>query len=44
MAKGSSINDVTQIWIIFDTPPPIVTIFNTKIQYCCYKILDTPSP
>ncbi len=28
--KGSSINDVTQIWIIFYTPSPIVTLFITK--------------
>jgi hypothetical protein len=28
--KGSSINDVTQFWIFFDTPPPIVTLFNNK--------------
>jgi hypothetical protein len=31
LSKGPSINDVTQIWIIFDTPsPPIVTLFITK--------------
>ncbi len=28
--KESSINDVMQIWIIVDTPPPIVTLFITK--------------
>ncbi len=28
--KGSSINDVMLIWIIFDTPHPIVMLFITK--------------
>ena len=29
-AMGSSTNDVTQFWIIFDTLSPIVTLFNNK--------------
>ena len=27
---GSSINDVTRFWTIFDTPPPIITNYITK--------------
>ena len=27
---GLSINDVTQFLTIFDTPPPIITIFSAK--------------
>ncbi len=29
--KGLSLNDVTQIWIIFDTPPSIVTLLIAKV-------------
>ena len=29
LCKGSSINDVTQFWTIFDTPPSIVNGFIT---------------
>ena len=36
--KGSSINDVTQFWTIFD---PFVALFNSKVQYCRHKIHDT---
>ena len=39
-ANGSSLNDVTQVWTIFDPPPPIVTLFLfLRPQYCWHKIL-----
>ena len=40
--KGPSINDVRQIQTIFDTPPPIVTLFIPKA--CRKKILDPLPP
>ncbi len=44
--KASSINDVTQFLIIFDTPspPPSSHLLVIRLQCCCHKILDTPSP
>ncbi len=30
LSRGSSINDVSQFLIIFDTPSPIVTFFSNK--------------
>ncbi len=47
--KGSSINNVTQFLIIFDTSSPGVPqgiplshFFLIRLIYCCHKILDTP--